>query len=87
MVAGPVEATVVGNLAMSLLARATRTVGTDAYSDDLGLALVHAGRLNEYGVNASQRGPATERRNLCDATLAAIGASGDLRTFPAGGGA
>ncbi|MHB8637009.1 MAG: rhamnulokinase [Fimbriimonadaceae bacterium] len=85
VVAGPVEATVVGNLAMSLLARATRTVGTDGYSDDLATALVHAGHMSDYVVGSSARGPATERRNLSAATLDAIGASGDLRTFAAGG--
>ena len=81
VVAGPVEATVVGNLAMSLLARACKTIGTDAYSDDLAVALIRAGHMNEHGPESTRRGPATERRNLCEATLQAIGASADLRTF------
>ena len=84
VVAGPVEATVVGNLAMSLLARALKTVGTDGYSDDLALALIHAGRLHEHGTGSSQHGPATERRHLAEAALEAIGASADLRMFPSG---
>lgn len=85
VIAGPVEATVVGNLAMSLQARAMQTVGTDAYSDDLALALAQASSVRNSDAGASRYGPTTERRHLHEATLEAVGASADLRTFAAGG--
>jgi len=81
VVAGPVEATVVGNLAMSLQARAMRTVGSSAYSDDLALALIQAGRMLPNESAPSHGAPVRERRQIEAAVLEAVGASGDLKRY------
>ncbi len=69
VVAGPVEATVTGNLAMSLQARALHENRADAYTHDLASSLV----------SASPR----EQLELHDSILATLNASADLRTFGA----
>jgi rhamnulokinase len=83
VVAGPTEATVLGNLAVALQARAAKLIATDLFTPDLerGIMLARRGAPPKRG---AAHGPVRDRARLLDSARNIITASLDLKTYRPG---